>query len=125
MRKLSLLVALMVAILTISVDPVRSESQAQTVCTEWTQVNSSAFGLGAGPDGEYSNEEGFEIINFKDQLYVGMEADNSLGARLWRTKLGVEMPNSQADWEEVAADQEGYPFGVPDSVQNDHIDSLA
>lgn len=54
-----------------------------------------------------------------------MEANNSLGARLWRTKAGVTTPATQADWEEVAADSQGYPFGNYDLLQNDHIDSLA
>ena len=124
-RKLPLLIVLSIATLLISIDPASSQIQTPAVCTQWTQVNDSAFGLGTGVDSDYSNEEGFEVINFKNQLYLGMEGDNSLGARLWRTRKGVEIPNNQADWEEVAADQNGNPFGVPDPVQNDHIDSLA
>ncbi|RMF44004.1 MAG: hypothetical protein D6755_09750 [Anaerolineae bacterium] len=34
-------------------------------------------------------------------------------------------PLTQADWEEVIADSRGYPFGLADVVQNDHVDSLA
>ena len=95
------------------------------VCKPFEQVNEGAFGLGVGTDSDYSSEEGFEILTFNGRLYVGMEADNSLGARLWRTKSGVAIPTSQADWEEVAADGEGFPFGVNNVQQNDHIDSLA
>lgn len=98
-------------------------SAAQGICTDWVQVNDDAFGLDSG--GSYTNEEGFEVLVFNDQLYLGMEADNSLGARLWRTKAGVTMPASQADWEEVVADASGLPFGLPNVAQNDHIDSLA
>ena len=94
-------------------------------CEPWTQVNDDAFGMGTGADSSYAYEEGFEVLVFDNQLYVGMEADNSFGARLWRTKRGVVLPRSQADWEEVAADADGNPFGVPDRAQNDHIDSLA
>ena len=96
-----------------------------STCQAFTQVNDSAFGLGGGADSTYSSEEGFEVVVFKDQLYLGMEADNSFGARIWRTKAGVVQPASQADWEEVAADANGYPFGVSNIAQNDHIDSLA
>ena len=92
-------------------------------CQPWVQVNDDAFGLDSG--GSYSAEEGFEVLVFNDQLYVGMEADNTLGARLWRTKAGVTTPSSQADWEEVVADADGQPFGVANITQNDHIDSLA
>jgi hypothetical protein len=94
-------------------------------CWPWVQVNQDAFGLGAGPDGTYNAEEGFEVLVFNDQLYLGMEADNSLGARLWRTREGVHTPDGQADWEEVIADGNGYPFGVSNPHQNDHVDSLA
>jgi hypothetical protein len=93
----------------------------------WEQVNENAFGLG-DPSGQmppYQDEDVFETIVFHDQLYLGMEADNSLGARLWRTRAGVAIPNSQQDWEEVAADVEGFPFGVKDTAKVDHIDSLA
>lgn len=96
-----------------------------STCQAFTQVNDSAFGLGGGADSTYSSEEGFEIVVFNDQLYLGMEADNSFGARIWRTKAGVVQPASQADWEEVAADANGYPFGISNIAQNDHIDSLA
>jgi hypothetical protein len=89
------------------------------------QVNDNAFGLGGGADGTFSSEEGFEVLVFNGQLYLGMEADNSMGARIWRTKAGVTVPSSQADWEEVAANPQGYPFGVSNITQNDHIDSLA
>jgi hypothetical protein len=102
-----------------------AQSSEQVLCTPWEQINEDAFGLGPGSDNDFSNEEGFEALEFKGQLYLGMEADNALGARLWRTKSGVIVPQSQSDWEEVAADDQGNPFGVPDTVQNDHIDSLA
>lgn len=119
-----------------STDIARAQSPTH-VCTNWTPVNDGAFGLGPGHDGSYGGEEGFEVLVFKHQLYLGMEADNSLGARLWRTRAGVAVPSSQADWEEVAADAVGNPFGngqrqenpPPGSgvflLQNDHIDSLA
>ncbi|MGC9395858.1 MAG: hypothetical protein ACP5J4_13515 [Anaerolineae bacterium] len=94
-------------------------------CSAWTPVNDGAFGMGTGNDGDYSNEEGFEVVVFDGRLYVGMEADNAYGARLWRTKAGVRVPTGQADWEEVAADANGWPFGNPNKEQNDHIDSLA
>jgi len=94
-------------------------------CSTWVPVNDGAFGMGTGGDSSYANEEGFEVVVFNDQLYVGMEADNIYGARLWRTKAGVRVPTGQADWEEVAADANGWPFGNAVVTQNDHIDSLA
>jgi hypothetical protein len=97
------------------------------VPVEWIQVNDDAFGLAS--DGNYQREESFEVLVFNQQLYVGMEADNSLGARLWRSKAGVGLPAGQDDWEEVVADENGFPFGASDaltlSVRDDHIDSLA
>ena len=90
-------------------------------CSTWQPVSDGGFG-GTGP---YNNEEGFEVIVFDGRLYVGMEGDNELGARLWRTKAGVRVPAQQADWEEVAADGNGDPFGNSSEEQNDHIDSLA
>jgi hypothetical protein len=98
-------------------------------CAPWQQVNDPAFGLpsSAAPDDPepYASEEGFEVLVYADQLYLGMEADNSLGARLWRTRRGVTAPASQADWEEVIADENGLPWGVGHLPQVDHIDSLA
>lgn len=98
-----------------------------SVPVEWIQVNDDAFGLAS--DGNYQREESFEVLVFNQQLYVGMEADNSLGARLWRSKAGVGLPAGQDDWEEVVADENGFPFGASDaltlSVRDDHIDSLA
>jgi len=98
-------------------------------CPSWVQVNDGAFGLGTGGDSDYSSEEGFEVAVFQERLYLGMEADNQYGARLWRTKAGVSVANSQADWEEVIADGAGCPFGNCNRqdglLQNDHIDSLA
>ncbi len=105
--------------------PTAAYAAGPTPCTPWTQVNADAFGLGAGPDGSYAAEEGFEVVVFQDRLYVGMEADNTYGARLWRTRAGVTAPAGQADWEEVIADAAGRPFGQPNITQNDHIDSLA
>lgn len=103
----------------------KAESPNARVCMDWIQVNEDGFGLGPGGDSDYNSEEGFETLVFDNQLYLGMEADNTFGARLWRTRRGVGVPKNQSDWEEVAADDQGNPFGVPDSVQNDHIDSLA
>lgn len=94
-------------------------------CSAWTPVNDGAFGMGTGGDSSYDGEEGFEVAVFNDQLYVGMEADNAYGARLWRTKADVRVPTGQADWQEVAADEYGNPFGNSNKAQNDHIDSLA
>ncbi len=111
----------------------------------WTQVNEGAFALSGIPSmpiaqaeqaalpnketffstADYNGEEGYEVLVFDNQLYLGMEADNTLGARLWRTRAGVAVAQSQADWEEVAADEEGRPFGSDVLAQHDHIDSLA
>ena len=84
-----------------------------SMCSLWVPVSDGAFGMGTGGDSDYSQEEGFEVIVFNEQVYVGMEADNVHGARLWRTKTGVVVPESQVDWEEVIADDNGYPFGDP------------
>lgn len=105
--------------------PFVNASGAANVCSNWTPVNDPAFGLGTGDDDDYSAEEGFEVLTFRDRLYVGMEADNSMGARIWRTGAGVAIPQTQSDWEEVIADGEGRPFGVDDTLQVDHIDSIA
>ncbi len=94
-------------------------------CLPWETVNDGAFGMGTGNDSSYQSEEGFEVVTFAGRLYVGMEADNQYGARLWRTKAGVHIPARQEDWEEVAADALGRPFGNANIAQNDHIDSLA
>ncbi|MGC9357367.1 MAG: hypothetical protein ACP5GX_05860 [Anaerolineae bacterium] len=99
-------------------------------CETWVQVNDDAFGMDDPSEQSppYDNEEGFEVIVFEGSLYVGMEADNAYGARLWRTRPGVILPQDQSDWEEVA-EENGEPFGNPqkqnDVYQNDHIDSLA
>lgn len=95
------------------------------LCPAWIPVSDGALGMDTGGDSDYNQEEGFEVAVFDGQLYVGMEADNVYGARLWRTKAGVTVPAAQADWEEVAADGNGSPFGDPVAAQNDHIDSLA
>lgn len=100
-----------------------AQGPAPPICTSWVQVNAGAFGLDAYPP--YENEEGFEVLVYADRLYVGMEADNALGARLWRTRNGVTAARSQDEWEEVSADAQGYPFGNLPVIQNDHIDSLA
>lgn len=94
-------------------------------CSPWTQVNDSAFGLGEGAYPGYNGEEGFEVAVFNGQLYLGMEADSSLGARLWRTRTQVSVPLGQADWEEVIADAAGLPWGVTNVPQVDHVDSVA
>ncbi len=101
-------------------------------CSPWVQVNAPAFGLpgtlaeGAPPQPlPFQSEEGFEVLVFKEQLYLGMEADNQLGARLWRTRSGVRLPWNQADWEEVSTAPGAFPFGVTDLAEADHIDSLA
>ncbi len=105
-------------------------------CQAWTQVNEGAFGLPGAldPQGQpvmppppepYRAQEGFELLVFKQQIYLGMEADNQLGARLWRSRSGVVSPWRQTDWEEVAADEHGNPFGSADRAQHDHVDSLA
>ena len=104
-------------------------------CGSWEKVNTSGFGLPSEfsesgrpvfPASEmpFRGEEGFEVLVFDNQLYLGMEADNHLGARLWRTRRGVLAPFTQLDWEEVAA-LDGLPFGVSDPAQADHVDSLA
>jgi hypothetical protein len=105
-------------------------------CSPWKKVSGNAFGLPPAVNAfgnpvlsdsklPFQGEEGFEVLVFKDQLYLGMEADNTLGARLWRTRRGVATPHSQLDWEEVIANEEGKPFGIADLAQADHIDSLA
>lgn len=122
--------------LALSSGDTRAGATPQAVCSPWVQVNDGAFGMPSNfdrdgnpieppPPQPYAAEEGFEVLVFNGQLYVGMEADNTFGARLWRTRAGVVTPSSQADWEEVIADADGNPFGIPDPAQNDHIDSLA
>jgi len=146
MRKLLVMCSLIVFALLLGTQT--AASQAPAVCSAWTQVNDNAFGIPSNFDSSgnpiippparpYASEEGFETQVYKDQLYVGMEADNKFGARLWRTRSGVSVPTSQADWEEVAANSQGCPFGDcqrqenPPAgsglylLQNDHIDSLA
>ncbi len=121
------LLALAAALLLIQSRP--AGAAGPIVCSDWMQVNDGAFNLGTGSDSSYSSEEGFEVLTFGDRLYVGMEADNLYGARLWRTTPGGVSPVSQADWEEVIADASGCPFGdctrQSGALQNDHIDSLA
>ena len=109
-------------------DPVSaSAATPPAACYTWTQVNDGGFGLGdpSSQTKPFDGEEGFEVTVYDGQLYVGMEADNLLGARLWRTKLGVTAPATQADWEEVIADDSELPWGVDNLKQVDHIDSLA
>jgi alkaline phosphatase len=107
--------------------PEKTTQTSAVVCNAWSQVNSNAFGMGdpSSDSPPYNSEEGFEVLEFDGHLYLGMEADNQLGARLWRTKAGVTIPTSQTDWEEVIADADGKPFGIANIAQNDHIDSLA
>lgn len=93
-------------------------------CTPWVQINDGAFGLGEGAFSAYNGEEGFEVAVFKGQLYLGMEADSSWGARLWRTRANVSVPLGQSDWEEVIADADGLPWGIANIPQVDHVDSL-
>ena len=114
-------VAFLTLLIFISHHPAASFSSNLIACQPFKQVNDNAFGLGGGADGQFTSEEGFEAVVYNGQLYLGMEADNSLGARLWRSRLGIYAPNSQADWEEVAADQQGYPFGNHNLEQDDHI----
>ncbi len=55
-------------------------------CYTWPQVNDGGFGIGVGTGAKpFDGEEGFEVTVYDGRLYVGMEADNTLGARLWRT----------------------------------------
>jgi hypothetical protein len=86
----------------------------------WVQVNDDAFGLDdpSNQTPPYQSEDGFEVTVFNGQLYVGMEADNLYGARVWRSKAGVTIARSQDDWEQVVDNA----FG--DVNNNDHIDSL-
>lgn len=111
-----------IILLVLVASPVKSETPGK--CSDWSPANEGAFGLGTGVDNNYDQEEGFELVVYQEQLYVGMEADNSLGARIWRTKAGITVPINQDDWEEVAADANSKPFGVDNVTQNDHIDSL-
>lgn len=106
-------------------------------CDDWTQVNDGAFGVSSTANthtsGDYYAEDGFEVVVYNGQLYVGMEADDVYGAQLWRSKVGVSAAVTRTDWEEVA--QVGsFPFGNANAemdgsgalkLQNDHIDSLA
>lgn len=107
-------------------DPLPPGTLAGT-CSAWVQVNADAFGMGAGGCPHYTSEEGFEVAVYGGQLYLGMEADNDWGARIWRTRAGVNIADAQIDWEEVAAVDE-VPFGdgsTQDGVyRNDHVDSL-
>ncbi len=119
------LFAFITLLIATSSDPALTRSSDLTTCQPFRQVNENAFGLGGGADNQFNDEESFEVVVYNGQLYLGMEADNSLGARLWRSRLGVYAPDSQADWEEVAADHQGYPFGNHNLEQDDHIDSLA
>ncbi len=94
-------------------------------CTPWEQVNINAFGISSNSNDSnppYASEEAFEVAAFHGKLYLGMEGDNSVGARLWRSTNPLPLPG---DWEEVAADEAGQPFGVESVSQADHIDSLA
>lgn len=96
-------------------------------CQPWALVNDPAFGMPTG-DNAFSSEEGFELITFDGQLYVGMEADNAYGARVWRTRPGIYVATDQADWQEVVAvgiDPFGNPTKQDGIRQDDHIDSLA
>lgn len=95
-------------------------TDAPPFCGPWVQVNDDAFGLGDPADEEppYLNEDGFEVAVHQGQLYLGMEADNLSGARLWRTRAGVTVARDQGDWELAVDDA----FG---DLANDHVDSLA
>lgn len=89
-------------------------------CKPWVQVNDGAFGLGdpSVQSPPYLNEDGFEVAVFDGSLYVGMEADDQYGARVWRTRPDVRVAPGQGDWQQVVDDA----FG--DVNNNDHIDSL-
>ena len=106
------------------------------VCSPWQPVNIGGFGLPSNFDADgnlssealqnpFDGEENYGTIVFNGQLYMGMEADNTFGARLWRTRAGVDVPIGQANWEEVASDAQGNPFGLADTAAVDHTDSLA
>jgi hypothetical protein len=124
---LLLLAALALARPATSSEPLaRSAAEDSMAALEWEQVNVAAFGLpGLASEPPYSNQEAYEVLAFDNRLYVGMEASNALGARLWRSRSIVGAPAAQNDWEEIAADASGLPFGNPNLAQNDHIDSLA
>ena len=87
--------------------------EAAADCFTWVQVNDDGFN--EHPGQPYTGQEGFEVTVFNGQLYLGMEGKTR--AKIWRTKAGVTVPNSQSDWEEVVTDG----FG---DANNDHIDSL-
>ncbi|MBN1247064.1 MAG: hypothetical protein JXC32_05360, partial [Anaerolineae bacterium] len=103
-------------------------AQSPGPCLPWIPVNAPAFGLGEGASSLYVSEDATEVVVFHDRLYLGMEADDVLGARLWRTKPGVRDPSAQEDWEEVAA-LNGLPFGDARAQGGlwlaDRVDSLA
>jgi hypothetical protein len=114
----------------------KNQEMNSPACGTWKKANANAFGLPTEfdefdqpikptADFPFQSEEGFEVLVYTNQLYLGMEADNILGARLWRSRAGVTAPGSQLDWEEVSVNQNGLPFGVIDTAQADHIDSLA
>lgn len=96
-----------------------AESRA---CQPFTQVNSNAFGLGQGSIPGFVGERSYEVIVFNNRLYLGMEADDSLGARLWRNG---KVSASKRSWEELSVSSNGLPFGVTNRNEVDHIDSLA
>jgi hypothetical protein len=95
-------------------------TSAATLIVNWMQVNDNAFGLDdpSNQNPPYQSEDAFEVTVFNGQLYVGMEADNLYGARVWRTRNGISAASSQSDWEQVVDNA----FG--DVSNNDHIDSL-
>lgn len=102
---------------------------SEIACSPWQQVNSGGFGLAPVVDPAdsqaFAGEDSFETLVFKDRLYVGMEADNELGARLWRSTPRDTAPQTNRDWEEVIADAAGRPWGIDNLAQVDHVDSLA
>lgn len=88
----------------------------------WTQVNDDGFD--EHPGESYNGQEGFELTTFDEQFYLGMEGRTC--ARIWRSRAGVTLPVSQADWEQVVAngfDGNG-DCADPAGTDNDHIDSL-
>lgn len=74
----------------------------------WKQVFTNTFGLPLEFNSfgqhirpitstSYQGNEGYKVIVFKNQLYLGMESENTLGTSLWRILVGVTVPQKQID----------------------------